>query len=94
MVAFVGKDWMSKFFSTEEAFVREREHRNTAQHLGQKVGEWPGGGEQGQRKEVYWHQAMMLATLSRGHVPGPLLASGFCTEENGLGASLADSPMQ
>lgn len=44
MVAFVGKYCMSKFFSTEEAFVKKRGHRNIAQSLGQKVGKmagWP-----------------------------------------------------
>lgn len=44
MVAFVGKYCMSTFFSTEEAFVRKRGHRNIAQSLGQKVGRvarWP-----------------------------------------------------
>ena len=44
VVACVGKQCMSKLFSSEEAFVGKRGHGSRVQSLGQKVGEmagWP-----------------------------------------------------
>lgn len=92
---FVGQYRMSKFFSTEEACVRKRGHRNIAQSLGQmavKTAGWP---------SLLWRPTGPKQRNLRAPAGDPLkqassgsqfLALVFCTGENGLGVSLPDSP--